>query len=73
MDTPRYEIETHQMIHDNQNGECIKVGPDRDGLGLIEIIQSENNLVITVEQAELLAKALNVCVNSMKKYNFTGE
>lgn len=67
-----YSMETMYEIWNDKSGDCIEIGPDRDGLGLIEIRdkQSKNvSLVLEVEQAELVILALQKAVASQKNKN----
>lgn len=58
-----WEIETVKEIWHNKDGTCFEVGPDRDGLGLIEIRLRESGkitmrLSFPKEAAKLIAVAL---------------
>lgn len=59
----KYEMETMYEIWD-ERGDKLEVGPDRDGLGLIEIREKRSNgefgarLVLERDQAKLLLRAL---------------
>lgn len=68
----RYEMETMREIWpDKGDGERIEVGPDRDGIGLVEIRQKQpdnsisDRITLPVEAARLLAKALILCADEM--------
>lgn len=58
-----YTKETVRQVWDDQNGDRIEVGPDRDGLGLVEIRYVDpdgkcgNSVSMTVEQARLVQEA----------------
>jgi len=60
----KFSLEQMFQIWDDGTGECIEVGPDRDGLGLIEIRyrlangQIGNRIVMPKEQARLVVRAL---------------
>lgn len=66
----KFELETLYQIWDNRHGDYIEVGPDRDGLGLIELrvftLESpgamdhviSDRLTINDDQLPLLIKAL---------------
>ncbi len=64
-----YDTETVRRICDNQRGTYIEIGPDGDGLGLIEVRTSgksaehygEIRLVIPTVMARLLSYALVRC------------
>lgn len=68
-------IETVREIWDDDCGsEHIEVGPDRDGLNIIEIryyyddkIQNINSITLTIEQAHLVAESLIACANEISK------
>lgn len=59
-----FELETLYEIWSNQDGSSIEVGPDRDGLDLVEIRQRDEGhkiiarITMAKEQAELLKVAL---------------
>lgn len=61
---PSYSVETHVKIWNDKTGCHINVGPDRDGLDLVEIRcitsdgKEERQLVVTPEEARMLAAAL---------------
>ena len=46
-------------IYDDEAGEFISFGPDRDGLGCVEIRQGDSSIIIPVEMARELAKVIN--------------
>ncbi len=60
-----YTLETQMQIWSNESGERIEVGPDRDGLGLLEIRYVDedgkisNRITLDGEQVPLLIKALH--------------
>lgn len=57
----RYEIEVVRKVYDNVAGGFISVGPDTDGLGLIEVIPGDygNGYIrLPREMASQLAQAL---------------
>lgn len=58
----RYEVEVMRKVFDNKNGGYISIGPDTDGLGLIEIKPSEyfgtGYIVIPKEMLKIFAQAL---------------
>lgn len=65
-----YELETMYEVWDNENGEVTEIGPDRSGLGLVEIRLIDTGwesgsarrfiarMTYHPDQAELVAKAL---------------
>lgn len=58
-----YTLERMFEVWDDGSGSCIEIGPDRDGLDLVEIRQTdagkvEARITLTKEQAALVAKAL---------------
>lgn len=65
---PMFSLETHFEIWNDVTGSCIKIGPDRDGLDLIEMSQIAHDgqiaatITITKEQASLLIEALEKSV-----------
>jgi hypothetical protein len=67
-----YEIETLREIWPtNGEGERLEVGPDRDGLGLLEIRWREpqgevrKRICLDIDAAFLVAKAINLCAAEM--------
>ncbi len=68
-----YTLEMIQQIRD-ESGERIEVGPDRDGLGLIEIRhvaedgKTGNRIMVDHEQPTLLIKALQSFVDAEIDY-----
>lgn len=62
-----YEIEVVRKVFDNEIGKSIDVGPDKDGLGCIEIDGGEEwgRIVIPPKHAIFLAKAINDCALEM--------
>jgi hypothetical protein len=66
-DDEKYEIEKDYRVVDNQHGVSITVGPDRDGVGCVEIYTKDKsseeffgkmNLVLSPKLAKKLASAL---------------
>ena len=61
-------LEVHFEIWNDMTGSCIRIGPDRDGLDLIEIRQIDydgkiaQSITVTKEQATLMLQALNKCI-----------
>ncbi len=64
MSMPRFKLEDHFEIHDNKTHESLEIGPDREGLGLLEFrVKNEKNNVTTrftfhPDQAPLMIEAL---------------
>lgn len=60
----KYSLERLYEIWDDTTGECIQIGPDRDGLGLIELRLKDDtgkvatSVTMTVELAGLVRDAL---------------
>ena len=64
----QYEIEVERKVFDNENGAHIKVGPDRDGLGLIQIEGGDDfgkGLILAPELALVLAEAIAATAKEM--------
>lgn len=62
-DKSKYSVETVKQIWDDRHGSRLEVGPDRDGLDLVDIRSySDDNkcteFTTTQEQALLLAEAI---------------
>lgn len=59
-----YSLESKKEIWDNKSGTHIEIGPDRDGLDLIEIKQYnedgviETRMTFTKEQIKLISTAI---------------
>lgn len=59
-----YSLENLARIWNDNTGECIEVGPDNDGLDLLEIRaytdkkKLTGSITLTSEQAKLVAEAL---------------
>lgn len=55
-----YTTEAHFKIFDDDNGHALRVGPDSDGLGLVEIDGGSDfgRLIIPAEMARQLAGVL---------------
>jgi hypothetical protein len=58
-----YSMESVTYIYNDETGDKVYVGPDGDGLGLVEIRSSayervEARIAFTPEQAVLVAKAI---------------
>ena len=63
-----YEIEVVRKVFDNENGMHIKVRPDCDGLGLVEIEGGEEYggcLRVSPQHAVFLAAAIERCAFDM--------
>lgn len=64
MSQKTYTLEHHMVLHDDATGDRLIVRPDRDALGLIEIISitaagtEEANLILRPQQAGILANIL---------------
>lgn len=62
---PKYSMETSIKIWNDATGYHLSVGPDRDGLDLVEIRcvaadgKEERQLTLTVEESLMLATAIN--------------
>lgn len=68
MSVKPYEIETFRKVFDNENGASIKIGPDTDGLGLIEIDGGEDfgrGVRVSPEMALVLAEAIKRAAQEM--------
>ena len=68
MSEPKYSIETVIQIWNDKTGERVEVGPDRDGLDLVQIRSYADNgtlerdITFTQEQAKLVAEAIQLIV-----------
>ncbi len=66
MEKPKYSTETFVRIYDDRNGSFVEIGPDRDGLDLVEICQKDSPrekcdirfVTMGSEQAILMAQAV---------------
>lgn len=61
MSKSKFSLEMHFRVYNDDNGECVKIGNDTDGLGLLEIGTSEADdyIRMTVEQARKAAEAIS--------------
>ena len=53
-----YSVETNIKIFNDKTGEKIEVGPDVDGLGLVQITVGTSEIIISPEEALLLAQVI---------------
>lgn len=62
-----FEIEVMRKVFDNELGLCINVGPDADGLGIVEIDggQEYGRICLPPQHALYLAKAIIDCAVEM--------
>lgn len=62
-----YEIEVMRKVFDNEIAKSIDVGPDKDGLGCIEIDGGDEygRLILQPQHALFLAKAITACALEM--------
>lgn len=69
-EAPTHTVEAHYEIWQDKTGDCIKIGPDRDGLDLVEIKKVlrdgklEASMILTKEEARLLMRILKKVVQS---------
>jgi hypothetical protein len=61
----RYETDIVRILRDNVNGAECKVGPDNDGLGLVQIATLGGELLFEPEQAVLVADAIKACATEL--------
>ena len=66
-----YTLEMMFEIWDDDNGECIEIGADRDGLDCIEIrVKNDGKLgdriILSYEQAALLVEAIQKLLENYK-------
>lgn len=65
MSSPRYSLEHLSEIWDNNHGDHLEIGPDRDGLEMVEIRELDskgkilNRMSFNREQVPLLIQALS--------------
>jgi hypothetical protein len=68
----KFSMENMVEIWDDKHGECLEVGPDRDGLDLLEIRQMDSNgkvhnrITLVKEQALLLVEAISEVISRNK-------
>lgn len=71
----KYELEKVYEVWD-ERGECLEIGPDRDGLNLIEIRARDadneitNRMVLEQDQAKLIIAALACSIRDMYDNSF---
>lgn len=69
-----FSLETVRRVFDDSDGVYLEVGPDPDGLGLVQVSTVRESaehygtirLVLLPEQARLLAAALNASASEME-------
>jgi hypothetical protein len=69
-----YEVEIVRRVYDNVAGAYVEVGPDGDGLGIVEIRTSGKNVdhfgpirfAIAPDMALALADAIKACAEEMR-------
>ncbi len=66
-----YTIEHEIKVFDDENGGFVSVGPDRDGLGLVELRQNDDGkevvrISMTLEHAQAFGKALTEYLGMVK-------
>jgi hypothetical protein len=68
-----FSLETRYEVWDDNHGNVIRVGPDHDGCNLVEVreygddaVTMLRELVLTLDQAELVAKAILQCVADLR-------
>lgn len=67
----KYSVEIVHKIWNDDGGEHVSVGPDRDGLGMVEIIDVASggemgpSLSFPPELARLIAQAMIKCVDEL--------
>lgn len=72
----KFEMETVREIWNDADKSCVEIGPDRDGLGCVEIrYKSEagkvvERMTLSPAMAILISKALSLCANELE--NKTG-
>ena len=73
----KFEMETVREIWNDADKSCVEIGPDRDGLGLIEIRYREDTGKITqrisfpIAQARLLAIAVEECAKELANFELS--
>lgn len=61
---PKYTLEKMFEVWNDQHGDCIEIGPDRDGLDLVELRQKNhdgqisNRIAFSKEEIPLIVEAL---------------
>lgn len=63
----QFETDIQRVVHDNENGWNVKVLPDRDGLGLLEIEGGDEfgRLMLPANMAVHVAKAVHDCAREL--------
>jgi len=62
-----FSIERSYRIYNDTTGAYIEVRPDRDGLGLIEIVQEKTIITVEPQMLGLLSKVLFDCNQNLDK------
>ncbi len=73
MAEPRFEMETHFVVYDNDNGQKVIIRPDSDGLGLVEVDGGVDfgRMVFPAEIATRVAMALARVVTALTEEKVT--
>ena len=67
-----FTMETVREIWDDKHGSRVDVGPDRDGLNLVELRcvsddgKMGDRIVMKPEQARLVAEAIRLCADELE-------
>ena len=66
-----FSLETTRVVWCDKHGECTEVGPDRDGVGLLELRQKSSDgkiigsVTLQTEMARLVARAMLTCADEL--------
>lgn len=65
--SPNYETDVVRIVHDNEHGTNIKIKPDSDGLGLVEVDGGADygRVVVAPALALHVAAAIRACAIEM--------
>ena len=72
MSEDRYSVDVVRRVWDDKTGELFEVGPDSDGLNLVQIAYKAegckvvNHMVFTPEQARFIAAAMVSCAYDLE-------
>lgn len=63
----KYSIEIMREVWDDASGDHIEVGPDRDGLGMVELRYGKDGqrMSFPPEMAYLIARAITACADEV--------
>lgn len=74
-----YSMETMREVWDDRHGDCVEIGPDRDGLNMVEVRCKTDDgamgprMSFPVDKARLVAHAMLTCADELDTANENNE